>query len=219
VARVALSALAGRLPAGVRYGLGGGNGLLAHQVTTRPTQDVDLFIGTLDGFPEAAALIDEALASAGYKVVRLGDDGLDDWWPEAGEESGIADREVTSPDGHVTELEIGQFDLLAEPVRIDGLQVAALDDLAGHKACALVNRRQLRDYGDVAALVIIKGYSAERLLGLALERDPALDPDDIAAVGAHLDALPDGRLTAFLPAGLSVASLRGALAAWPRPGG
>jgi hypothetical protein len=217
VARVALGALAGRLPAGVRYGLGGGNGLLVHQVTSRPTQDVDLFIGTLEGFPEAAALIDQALAGAGYKVVRLGDDGLNDWWPEAGEESGIADREVTSPDGHVTQLEIGQFDLLADPVVIDGLQVAGLDDLAGHKACALVNRRQLRDYGDVAALVIVKGYSTGRLLGLALERDPALDPDDITAVGAHLDVLPDSRLTPFLPAGFEVTSLREALATWPRP--
>ena len=218
VARVALGALAGRLPVGVRYGLGGGNGLLAHQVTSRPTQDVDLFIGALEGFPEAAALIDEALASAGYKVVRPGDDGLNDWWPEAGEESGIADREVTSPDGHVTQLEIGQFDLLADPVVIDGMQVAGLDDLAGHKACALVNRRQLRDYGDVAGLVVVKGYSTSRLLSLALERDPALDPDDITAVGAHLDVLPDGRLTPFLPAGLAVTSLRDALAAWPRPG-
>ena len=157
VARIALGALAGKIP-GVRYGLGGGNGLLAHQVTTRPTQDinVDLFIGAIDNFPEIAALIDGALATAGYQVTRIdpaGDSGIADFWPELGEETGIADREVTSPSGHMTEIEVGHFELLADPVIIDGIQVAGLDDLAGHKTAALVNRRQARDYPDVAALV------------------------------------------------------------------
>ena len=219
VARVALGALAGQIP-GVRYGLGGGNGLLAHQVTTRPTQDVDLFIGAIDNFPEIAALIDGALATAGYQVTRIdpaGDSGIADFWPELGEETGIADREVTSPSGHVTEIEVGHFELLADPVIIDGIQVAGLDDLAGHKTAALVNRRQARDYPDVAALVA-RGYTTARLLDLARERDPALDPDDITAVGERLDMLPDSRFTVFLPAGRDPAWLRDALASWPRPG-
>lgn len=219
VARIALSALAGKIP-GVRYGLGGGNGLLAHQVTTRPTQDVDLFIGTLDGFPEIAALIDGALADAGYQVTRIdpsGGSGLSGIWPELGEETGLADREVTSPTGHVTELEVGCFDLFTDPVIIDGIQVAGLDDLAGHKTAALINRRQARDYPDVAALTA-RGYTTSSLLALARERDPGLDPDDITAVGERLDMMPDSRLTPFLPVGRDPAWIRKTLASWPRPG-
>ncbi|MGH3167422.1 MAG: hypothetical protein ACRDN0_16215, partial [Trebonia sp.] len=142
VARIALGALAGKVP-GVRYGLGGGNGLLAHQVTTRPTQDVDLFIGSIDGFPEVAAMIDDALAAAGYQVTRIDPahgSALAGLWPELGEETGMADREVTSPAGQVTEIEVCHFELLADPVLIDGIQVAGLDDLAGHKTAALINR-------------------------------------------------------------------------------
>lgn len=215
VARIAFSALAGKLP-GVRYGLGGGNGLLIHEVTTRPTQDVDLFIGTLDDFTAVAALIDDGLERAGYKVDKTGDCGdLADWWP-GGEETGLADREVTSPAGHVTELEIGHFDLLEDPVIIDGIPVAALDDLAGNKACALINRRQARDYADAAALTT-RGYSPASLLALARQRDPGLDPRDVAAVGIRLDALDDRRLAPFLPEGRDVAWLREVLATWPRP--
>ncbi|MCW2932887.1 MAG: hypothetical protein JWM19_3849 [Actinomycetia bacterium] len=134
-----------------------------------------------------------------------------------GEESGLADREVTSPFGMVTELEIGHFDLLEDPVIIDGIPVAALDDLAGNKACALINRRQAKDYADAAALITTRRYSPGSLLALARQRDPGLDPRDVTAVGTRLDALHDSRLIPFLPEGRDAAWLRDALATWPRP--
>jgi hypothetical protein len=100
----------------------------------------------------------------------------------------------------VTEIEVGHFELLAEPVIIDGIQVAGLDDLAGHKTAALVNRRQARDYPDVAALVA-RGYTTGPASSTSPRARPRARPDDITAVGERLDMLPDSRFTPFLPDG------------------
>ena len=60
------------LTAAARHGfaLGGGNALLAHGLTTRPTQDVDLFTDQEHGVEAAAAPVDVALAAAGLQAAR-----------------------------------------------------------------------------------------------------------------------------------------------------
>lgn len=63
VAGVALAAAAGH-----GFALGGGNALLAHEIISRPTQDVDLFTDQEHGVEAAAEAVEVALRTAGFAV-------------------------------------------------------------------------------------------------------------------------------------------------------
>src|SRR5712691_6535780 len=177
VASIALRA------AGQKYevALAGGNALMVHQVVSRHTEDVDLFVRRLRNVAPAAAEIQAALLAAGYATERLdvaGAGGLGDLWPEAGEE--LAEWEVTAPDGeHTVQVQVAYFETLADPVTVPDLgPVLALDDLAGWKTVALANRMAARDYVDIAQL--LKQYTVDQLVALAVERDPGLQEADFA---------------------------------------
>src|SRR5712691_1529715 len=119
VASIALRA------AGQKYevALAGGNALMVHQVVSRHTEDVDLFVRRLRNVAPAAAEIQAALLAAGYATERLdvaGAGGLGDLWPEAGEE--LAEWEVTAPDGeHTVQVQVAYFETLADPVTVPDL--------------------------------------------------------------------------------------------------
>lgn len=213
VARIALRAV------GRKYevALAGGNALMVHQIVSRHTEDVDLFVRRLANVPAAADEIEAALQAAGYSAQRLGPaGGLADIWPEAGEE--LAEWEVTAPDGeHTVQVQAAYFETLADPVTVPDIgPVLALDDLAGWKTVALANRMMARDYVDVAAL--LRRYSVGQLIALATERDPGLQDADFADAGAHLDRMRDSRLAPLLGglAGEDVGWLRRQFADWPR---
>jgi hypothetical protein len=213
VAEIILTAASGYLVA-----LGGGNALLAHEVTDRPTQDVDVFFGRSDELADAAPVIEAALAAAGYGVTPIDKaDGLTDIWAEAGE--GLAEWEVTTPDGeHVVQVQAGHFDVLARPVRVKGIgPVLALDDIAGHKACAMAARAASRDFVDIAALQEYRRtYRWAKLIALARERDPGLELADFADAVRRLDRMADDRFAALLPQGRDTAWLRQHFKDWPR---
>jgi hypothetical protein len=214
VARIALKAV------GRKYevALAGGNALMVHEVVSRHTEDVDLFVRRLANVPAAASEIEAALQSAGYTTQRIDAAAgeLGDFWPDMGEE--LAEWEVTAPDGeHTVQVQAAYFETLEDPVSVPGLgPVLALDDLAGWKTVALANRMMARDYVDIAAL--LKRYTVGQLVALALERDPGLQEADFADAGLQLDRMRDGRLTALLPGlgGEDVTWLRNQFAAWPR---
>lgn len=215
VARIALKAV------GRKYevALAGGNALMVHEVVSRHTEDVDLFVRRLGSVPAAASEIEAALHTAGYMTERLdapGAGGLGEIWAEAGEE--LAEWEVTTPDGeHTVQLQAAYFETLAEPVTVPDLgPVLALDDLAGWKTVALANRMMARDYVDIAAL--LKRYTVGQLITLALERDPGLQEADFADAMRHLDQMRDARFSALLtgPDGEDASWLRKQFAAWPR---
>jgi len=216
VASIALRA------AGRKYGvaLAGGNALMVHEVVSRHTEDVDLFVQEVGNVVAAATEIEAALQAAGYLTQRLdmaaGAGDLSDAWPEMGEE--LAEWEVTAPDGeHTVQVQVAYFETLADPVTVPNLgPVLALDDLAGWKTVALANRMAARDYVDIAQL--LKRYTVGQLIALALERDPGLQDADFADAMAHLDRMRDARLTPLL-SGLNdedASWLRGQFAPWPR---
>jgi hypothetical protein len=215
VARIALKAV------GRKYevALAGGNALMVHEVVSRHTEDVDLFVRRAELVPPAASEIEAALQAAGYSTRRLdvaGAGGLADLWPDMSEE--LAEWEVTAPDGeHTVQLQAAYFETLADPVTIPDIgPVLALDDLAGWKTVALANRMMARDYVDIAAL--LKKYTVEQLIELALERDPGLQLADFADAGLHLDRMRDSRLTPLLSGlgGEDVTWLRKQFESWPR---
>jgi hypothetical protein len=215
VARIALKAV------GRKYevALAGGNALMVHEVVSRHTEDVDLFVRRLGNVAAAASEIEAALQAAGYTTQRIdaaATGELADFWPDMGEE--LAEWEVTAPDGeHTVQVQAAYFETLADPVTVPDLgPVLALDDLAGWKTVALANRMMARDYVDIAAL--LKKYTVGQLIALALERDPGLQEADFADAGLHLDRMRDSRLTPLLSGlgGEDVTWLRKQFSDWPR---
>jgi len=83
----------------------------------------------------------------------------------------------------------------------------------------MANRQAVRDFVDVAAL-LEKGYTRERLLELAFERDAGLTAEYFAEAMHHLDQLPDGRLELILRGtGRDLRWVRTQFADWPREAG
>jgi hypothetical protein len=202
-----------------RAALGGGNALLAHGVSARPTEDVDVFLedGTLVSAASAAAL--DALERHGYQVEEHDKSGgLGDWWPEAGE--GLAELEVTDPGSdRIVQVQASHFELRCAPVDMPGIGlVVALDDAAGFKAAAAAVRALERDFIDVAALTAA-GYTAERLIALAMERDPGLPLFAFAEAALRLDRMDDSRLAPYLTGGRDAGWVRAAFESWPREAG
>lgn len=206
------------LEATVRYeaALGGGNALLAHGISARRTEDIDVFVanGELVNAASAAAL--DALEQHGYRVEEHGSSGgLGDWWPEAGE--GLAELEVIAPGtDRMVQVQASYFELRCPPVEMPGIGlVVALDDAAGFKAAAAAGRALERDFVDIAALSAA-GYTAERLIGLAMERDPGLPLFAFAEAARRLDRMEDTRLAPYLDADRDAGWVRAAFADWPR---
>jgi hypothetical protein len=205
--QVATIALRAAAPHG--FALGGGNALLAHGITERPTQDVDVFSNEQGGV-EAVA---DALRGAGFGTERRDEtDGLADIFEGMGE--GLAEWIVTGPSGEQMMLQLAYFDRTRQPVLMDIGPVLDLEDVVGGKVCALASRAEPRDYLDTGAA--LRRYSVEQVIRFARRLDPGLTRTDFADAGRRLDYWSD---RVFSPFGLSpeqVAALREQFEAWPR---
>ncbi|WP_433072912.1 nucleotidyl transferase AbiEii/AbiGii toxin family protein [Dactylosporangium sp. CA-052675] len=204
VARVALAVAE-------RHGfvLGGGFAWLMNGLVERPTEDVDLFTDTDGAAGAAADAVCAALREAGYTVHEEEADDLLELF------AGFDQREFTVGDGTQTvRLTLSRLDRQHSPVMMDVGPVMHLDDLIATKVAALINRREVRDYIDVAAAM--ERYSVGRLLELARRQDPALEFDDVVAAGRYLDRLDDGRFAFYGLDEQRIAALRQRLRAWPR---
>jgi hypothetical protein len=185
--------------------LGGGVAWLVNGLVERPTEDVDLFTDTDGGVAAAAGKVSAALTAAGYEVEREQTDELFD-----GMDANIQEFAVTAH-GRALRLTLCRLDRHRAPVVMDLGPVMHLDDLVATKVAALVNRREVRDYIDVAAA--LGRYPLTRVLELAYAADPALDPADIAAAGRYLDRLDDARFAVY---GVDPGPIRARLRSWPR---
>ncbi|WP_426514412.1 nucleotidyl transferase AbiEii/AbiGii toxin family protein [Dactylosporangium sp. McL0621] len=204
VARVALAVAE-------RHGfvLGGGFAWLINGLVERPTEDVDLFTDTDGAAGAAADAVCAALREAGYTVHEEEADDLLELF------AGFDQREFTVGDGARTvRLTLSRLDRRHSPVMMDVGPVMHLDDLIATKVAALVNRREVRDYIDVAAAM--ERYSVGELLELARRQDPALEFDDVVAAGRYLDRLDDGRFAFYGLDESRIAALRLRLRDWPR---
>jgi hypothetical protein len=203
VARIALT-VAGKHG----FVLGGGVAWLVNGLVERPTEDVDLFTDEADGVAAAAGEVTAALVRSGYTVARETTDELFD---------GMADdlREFLVGYGdRALRLTLCRLDRHRAPVVMDLGPVMHVDDLIATKVAALVSRREVRDYIDVAAA--LERYPLDRILELARAADSSITDDDISDAGRYLDRLNDARFAVY---GLSpgrIAGLRRALAIWPR---
>jgi nucleotidyltransferase AbiEii toxin of type IV toxin-antitoxin system len=209
--QVATIALRAAAPHG--FALGGGNALLAHGITERPTQDVDVFSNEQGGVEAVADAVEDALRGAGFGTERRDEtDGLADIFEGMGE--GLAEWIVTGPSGEQMMLQLAYFDRTRQPVLMDIGPVLDLEDVVGGKVCALASRAEPRDYLDTGAA--LRRYSVEQVIRFARRLDPGLTRTDFADAGRRLDYWSD---RVFSPFGLSpeqVAALREQFEAWPR---
>lgn len=188
--------------------LGGGVAWLVNGLVHRPTEDVDLFTDTAGGVEAAAGEVTAALTAAGYRVVREEGDELFE-----GMSADIQEFLVATTD-RALRLTLCRLDRQKTPVVMDLGPVMHLDDLVATKVAALVNRREVRDYIDVAAA--LEKYPLGRVLELGHAADPAMDPDDIAEAGRYLDRLDDARFVLYGLTAEQIGQLRERLRAWPR---
>jgi hypothetical protein len=188
--------------------LGGGVAWRVNGLVERPTEDVDLFTDTAGGVTAAAGEVSTALTAAGYRVRHEDTDDL-----FAGMGADLQEFLVAYGD-RALRLTLCRLDRHRAPVVMDLGPVMHLDDLVATKVAALVNRREVRDYIDVAAA--LQRYPLDRILELAHAHDPALDPDDIADAGRYLDRVDDARFAVYGLDAAQVAALRRRLKCWPR---
>ena len=188
--------------------LGGGVAWLVNGLVDRPTEDVDLFTDTAGGVDAAAGEVVAALTAAGYRVVREEGDDLFDGMSDDLQEFLVA------AETRALRLTLCRLDRRNAPVVMDLGPVMHLDDLVATKVAALVSRREVRDYIDVAAA--LERYPLQRILELAHAADPALEPADIADAGRYLDRLDDARFVLYGMSREQIGQLRERLAEWPR---
>jgi hypothetical protein len=185
--------------------LGGGVAWLVNGLVERPTEDIDLFTDTDGAVAAAAGKVAAALAVAGYQVQREDADELFE-----GMDADIREFTVASTE-RALRLTLCRLDRHRAPVVMDLGPVMHLDDLVATKVAALVNRREVRDYIDVAAA--LQRYSLDRVLELGYAADPALDPADVAEAGRYLDRLDDRRFAVYAA---DPGAVKDALRNWPR---
>ena len=203
------------LRAAARHGfaLAGGNALIAHGIIDRPTDDVDLFSDQETGVTAAAQAVEDALREAGFQAERRDrTGGLGDLFEGMGE--GLAEWIITAPSGQQTMLQMAYFDRRHGPVTMDVGPVLDLEDLAGWKTVALVNRADPRDYTDTAAA--LEYYTVDQLIGFARRLDPGLEDRDFTEAGNQLDQMPDRLFARYGLGPQDVARLRERFIAWPR---
>lgn len=141
--------------------LAGGAALLAHQLTARPTYDLDFF--TRPGAGDVRRTREEFLDAAqdlGWSVEIVHDSGTFCRLVVHGSEDLLVDLALDSPPGrHPTATMIGP--------------TFAPDELAGRKVLALFDRAAARDFVDVYALS--RTFTRQTLLMLATEVDAGFD--------------------------------------------
>ena len=159
------------MPESEGFLLAGGAGLLAHRLTHRPTQDLDLFTSISEGVSRARDAFERIAAERGWAVDRIHDTDTFCRLVVRGDEALLVDLALDSPP---------QF---APTVTVLGPTFAA-EELAARKVLALFDRAEARDFADVYQLR--EAFDREALVTRAAALDLGFT---IALLGQSLSAL------------------------------
>jgi len=187
------------LPASRGFLLAGGAALAAHDLTQRPTRDLDIFTAPGAGDVGLARDAFEATGKeTGWTVSRLRDEATFCRLLVIGPEELLIDLALDSKPGRPSTASIAgpTFD----PA-----------ELAGRKVLALFDRAEARDFTDVHALA--ERFGKAELLALAAEVDRGFDRRVFVQMLATLDRFSDDDLP--VPA-LAVVAVRAFFRAWAR---
>ena len=185
------------LPASDGFLLAGGAALLAQQLTTRPTQDLDFFTRPQAGNVRRACAEFVALAeSRGWTVETI----------SYGET--FCRVLVHGPEDLLVDIALDSAPGRPATVSLVG-PTFAVEELAGRKVVALFDRAAARDFVDVYMLA--QRFSKDTLLALALEVDAGFDREVFAEMVAHIDRYRDADLDL---GGVRVSELRAFFRDW-----
>ena len=152
--------------------LAGGQALAEHGVTSRMSDDIDLFAQYRSHTPETfAASVDKitnALAEAGYsvEVTRRYEE--------------FASLTVTKFQTAVV-IDLGLDWWENKPAIVDVGPVMSLEDSVASKLLTVYSRGYARDYLDAYSILNSKRFTPQQLIALCQRRDPHLDLDMLAA--------------------------------------
>lgn len=148
------------------FALAGGSALREHGLSTRRTEDIDLFTITADTSRFAAAVdaVRDSLAS--HSITATISRKFDTF----------ASLDIVAPNNMSTTLDMG-LDWREHPVvDLDIGPVIAEADAVANKTLAVFGRAYARDFIDLASIVSSGRYSANDLMELAHRHDPGFTP-------------------------------------------
>jgi hypothetical protein len=175
--QIAVADLFFSLPESDGFLLAGGAALAAQHLTTRPTQDLDLF--TRAGRSTVAAARDafeNATAERGWSIRRIRDSDTFCRLVVTGDEDLLVDLALDSPPN------LPPAGSIAGPT-------FGLEELAGRKLLALFDRAEARDFADV--FVLAKRYHVDLILERAAQIDPGFDTTILATMLGSLARFDD----------------------------
>jgi hypothetical protein len=178
------------LPESVGFVLAGGAGLLAAGISTRPTEDVDLFT-TAPSVTDAGDALEEVARARGWTTERIHD--------------ATTFRRLVV---HLFSTEQVLVDLaqdggpLSAPLVTTAGPTYPPEELGARKVLALFDRAELRDFVDVAN--VAGRYGKARMLSLAVEIDAGFDRAVFRDMASTLDRFTDEELSLLVPEPASV---------------
>ncbi len=175
--QVAVSQLFFELEESAGYVVAGGAALLASDLISRPTQDLDLFAGApiVSVRPARDALL-AVLRERGWSATIIHDDPMFCRLVVLGDDEVLVDLALDSPPASTPEL------------TILGPTLAPLE-LAGRKILALFGRAEVRDFADVYRLA--EHFGKDALLAEAKAADAGFDVAVLVQMMGSLDRFDD----------------------------
>ncbi|WP_412745300.1 nucleotidyl transferase AbiEii/AbiGii toxin family protein [Krasilnikovia sp. MM14-A1004] len=179
--------------------LAGGYAISAHQLTTRPSRDIDFATAAMMPLPQVVGRLAEAYRRRGYLVQII--------------ESGarMARMMVTGGE-HACEVDLLR-EPIGPPVLLDVGPVLLLDDAVGLKMRALHDRALHRDFIDVYA-AYRAGYSWQRMEILGSRFLPAFRLDDLAERLSSIELRDEETFLAYGMAPTDIEALAGWALRW-----
>lgn len=175
--QIAVAALFFSLPESDGFLLAGGAALAAQHLTTRPTQDLDLFTRAGRGTVAAARdAFEHAATERGWSIQRIRDSDT------------FCRLMVTGDDDLLVDLALDSAPNQPPAGSIAG-PTFGLEELAGRKLLALFDRAEARDFADV--FVLAQRYHVDLILQRAAQIDAGFDPTILATMLGSLARFDD----------------------------
>lgn len=185
------------LPESNGYLVAGGAALVAHELTTRPTQDLDLFAHTpIESVGAGRDALLDAIAARGWTATTISDTAT------------FCRLVIHGPEDLLVDLAVDSAPTSPPTMTMLGPTLAPIE-LAAHKLLALFGRAEARDFADV--YVLTRRFDKQLLLAKAERIDPGFDRRILAQMLATLDRFRDDDLPAEPEL---VAAMREFFAAW-----
>ena len=196
--QVAVAELFFSLPESDGFLLAGGAALAAQHLTSRQTQDLDLFTRAgCSTVPSARDAFENLARKRGWLVRRIRDtDTFCRLVVSSDDEELLVDLALDSPPN------LPPSSSVAGPT-------FGLEELAGRKLLALFDRAEARDFADVYTLA--ERYGTDLLLHRAMQIDPGFDPAVLTTMIESLNRFNDDEIPM---APCDVAALRDFFRRW-----